>query len=181
MSAPSRVRSVPMEYRGYLMRSTLEADIASNFDDLGWYWTYEPIALQVDGHAPYLCDFHLPTSDVWVEVKGPHNERLNKARELAGALESHDLDLRKPLVVIMRPAGPGSVLTWESGIEGMDIVIAHCPSCDAYGFLDLEGVWLCRNCYYGQGPGHDNKFWRANYYRSGELPFQRAPRPRRAA
>lgn len=177
----TRIRAVPMTYRGTVFRSTLEADWAATFDELGWGWSYEPVALRVDNGPGYLCDFHLPALDAWCEVKGPHDQRLDKTHAFAKALDTDGLDLRKPLVVILRPAGPGNAATWESAMPGQNIVIAHCPSCDGYTFLDTEGVWVCRRCYYGQGLDHDNKFWRREHYVSGGLVFQRAPRPQRAA
>lgn len=174
-----RIAAVPMWYRDTLFRSTLEADWAATFDEFGWGWTYEPMAIRVNGGAPYLCDFHLPAMDVWAEVKGPHDERIDKVRALARELDDDSDDLRKALVVILRAAGPGNCATWEAPLPGMDIVIAHCPSCDTLGLLDTGGIWLCRRCYYGQSPGHDGKFWRKEYYTSGSLAFQRAPRPSR--
>lgn len=163
-------------YRGITFRSTLEADWAATLDTLGWHWQYEPIAIQLDSGGAYLCDFHLPNQRVWCEVKGPHNERLEKTAEFYRQLEPDPWDIRQPLVVILRPAGPGDAATWH-GVQGdEDIVIARCPECQHFCFLDLEGAWQCRR---GCRNGGDNKFWRHEHYRPGDLRFTRAPRPHR--
>jgi hypothetical protein len=170
-----KIAAIPTEYRGVRFRSTLEANWAATFDSLDWHWSYEPVAVRVGGHN-YLCDFYLPTMRVWCEVKGPHDERLNKTRALHAALEPDPWNSGQPIVVILRPPGPGDVAIWESLDPGQDLIITVCPDCQYHCFMDTEGIWQCRRCYYGNGLTHDNKFWRKEFYRSGELPFVRAPR-----
>jgi hypothetical protein len=165
-----------MNYRGTQFRSTLEADWAATFDSLGWHWQYEPVAVQLEVGGAYLCDFHLPTQRVWCEVKGPHDERIDKVHAFYDQLEPDPWNIRRPLVVILRPAGPGDAATWHGVTEGQDIVITRCPECQHYCFMDVAGAWQCRR---GCRNGGDNKFWRAEYYQSGDLTFARAPRPAR--
>lgn len=176
----SKISPVPMVYAGVRFRSTLEADWAATFDALDWFWSYEPEAACVDG-VNYLCDFYLSTMRVWAEVKGPHDERLDKTQALYRALDPDAWYPDRPLVVILRPPGPGATAVWEPITDGQDIVITRCPDCEHLTFMDAEGAWQCRRCYYGGHPHHDNKFWRKECYRSGELPFTRAPRPTRSA
>jgi hypothetical protein len=173
------ITSIPTTYNGVRFRSTLEADWAATFDTLGWYWQYEPVAVETAGGEPYLCDFHLPTQRVWCEVKGPHNERIEKVRGFHRTLDADPWDIEKPLVVILRPAGPGNVAAWEPVIPDQHIVLATCPECGHHCFMDFNGIWACRR---GCRNGGENKFWKLDggaLYWPGELLFTRAPRPKR--
>lgn len=171
------IKPIPMEYRGTRFRSTLEADWAATFDSLDWYWQYEPMAVEVATGQAYLCDFHLPTQRVWCEVKGPHDERIDKTRSFYGTLEPDPWEITRPLVVILRPAGPGEAATWHGVRDDQDIVIVRCPECEHWGFMDYDGAWGCRR--YCRNGG-ENKFWTlpgGALYRPGDLRFTRAPRP----
>jgi hypothetical protein len=173
------IAAVPMSYRGTRFRSTLEADWAATFDSLGWHWEYEPIAVQLAGGGAYLCDFHLPTQRVWCEVKGPHDERLDKTHAFYRQLDPDPWDIVRPLVVILRAAGPGDVATWHGVSEDQEIVVATCPECQHHCFMDYNGIWACRR---GCRNGGENKFWRLDggaLYSSGCIHFSRAPRPKR--
>lgn len=61
---------IPTRYRGYAMRSRLEARWAYCFDRFGWTWTYEPLEL-----GGWIPDFALtvrepdPSRPLLVEVK----------------------------------------------------------------------------------------------------------------
>jgi len=172
----TRITAVPMWYRGTLFRSTLEADWAATFDAWNWYWQYEPVAISI-GDQAYRPDFYLPNFDVWCEVKGPHNQRMDKPVTLARDLEVDDpMVIRKPLVVILRPPGPAGGATWEAPLPGMDIVLARCPRCDWLTFVDTDGVWVCRQCWYGQGDQDKGSHLLHNCDPSGVVEFRRAPR-----
>jgi hypothetical protein len=80
-----KIRAVPRTYRGVRFRSTLEADWAANLDALGIAWQYEPEAVQLPSGELYRPDFYLPECTTWLEVKGPHNDRLEKTFELGEA------------------------------------------------------------------------------------------------
>lgn len=82
-----KIRAVPKTYSGVLFRSTLEADWAATLDHYGIVWQYEPEAVQLPSGAYYRPDFYLPQLTTWLEVKGWHNERLDKAQELASAVQ----------------------------------------------------------------------------------------------
>jgi hypothetical protein len=79
--------AIETSYRGYRMRSRLEARWACFWDHLETDWEYEPQGYVVGGR-PYLPDFRLPTG-TWVEVKGSESEldhdlMLAAAEELPG-------------------------------------------------------------------------------------------------
>jgi hypothetical protein len=97
-------------YRGVHFRSTLEADWAATLDSLNITWQYEPEAYQTPLGA-YSPDFWLPAQKVWLEVKGPHSERVDKAEAFANLLAvAHEqytpidtrLDKHGPLPVVSR-------------------------------------------------------------------------------
>jgi hypothetical protein len=148
------IRSIPTTYRGTYFRSRLEARWAATFDQLGWYWEYEPDGVDMDG-VRYLCDFWLPHQRCWVEVKGPTNDRLDKTNQLRKAVPDHDL------VVIGRPAGPGGLANWQ-GVDTDNVGIFTCHLCHRSCFLipliQREGQkpftdWRCRNCGAISEPG----------------------------
>lgn len=174
------VRATPTWYRGTRFRSTLEADWAATFDEFGWYWEYEPVAVQLADGTNYRPDFYLKSQSVWCEVKGPHNERLDKAEALQDALTYDAWEWGSGLVVILRPPGPGEKAQWEGALRTQDIVIVRCPECEHYGFMDYAGTWSCRR--HMRNRKEPNKFWLAEgggLWYPGELPFTRTPRPKR--
>jgi hypothetical protein len=68
-------------YAGCRFRSRLEARWAVFFDALGIEWQYEPERIEFnprltlkDEASSYLPDFWLPSSGLWVEVKGEWTE-----------------------------------------------------------------------------------------------------------
>lgn len=170
---PTRIRAVPKRYRGTLFRSTLEADWAAMFDRLDWYWEYEPVALKLPDGTNYRADFRLPSQRVWAEVKGPHNERISKPVALQAGLGHDEWEWGADLVVILRPPGPGEAAQWHGVYGHQDIVIALCPECEHYGFMDYNGLWSCRR-HLKLGK---NKFWNqpgGGLFWPGDLGFVRA-------
>jgi len=178
------IKAIPATYRGIRFASTLEADWACTFDALGWVWQYEPVGVELDDGQWYRPDFYLPTQKVWCEVKGPHNERIDKPSILQATLPGDAFDWDADLVVILRPpqpgwGGAGETMIWADVTDEQDIVITRCPHCLHYGFMDLEGIWMCRR--HPDIRPEPNKFWTApggGLFRPGELPFTRAPRER---
>lgn len=163
-----RIRAIPMEYKGVRFRSTLEAGWAYNLDIHHIVWSYEPWAVQIGpAGIRYLADFYLPVHRTWLEVKGPHNDRINKPRLLAKYLHSDPFDSRAPLVVIGRVPIRGR-LTFHGTSSAQRIVLAECSACGGYGFTDLEGTWACRRCH-DPGPPQDD-------HRSGDLYWEQVPR-----
>jgi hypothetical protein len=170
---PPRITAIPKTYKGIRFRSTLEADWAWTMDEWRWVWNYEPIALNVLGEA-YLPDFYLPNQNVWCEVKGPSNDRLDKAARLSKEIDEDEDDVKRALVVILRPAGNSDYARWEGARPGSEIVLSTCPICENETFVDLEGVWICRICWRGQELGDHSRNWATNYLESGDgKPFYR--------
>lgn len=179
------IKPVPTWYRGTRFRSTLEADWACTFDAMGWTeWQYEPEALTLSTGELYRPDFYLPPQRVWCEVKGPHNERVNKPTQLHKDLNWGEVDewsWHGKLVVILRAPGPGESAIWDKATdEGQDIVCVRCPDCGHYCFMDHAGVWTCRRHF---DVGRESRpFWRepgGEFNRPGDLKFERAPRLKR--
>lgn len=180
------IKPIRTWYGGRWYRSKLEADWAATFDRFNWAFTYETTGLDVNG-TYYLPDFYLKTSRTWCEVKGDHDERIDKPRELADALKSQrygfdEWEYTRLHVVVLRPAGPGRTCMWENATHGQDMVIVHCPECHELGWMDYAGVWRCpRHCR----NGGENKFWKlpgGDIHWPGELPFSNsAPEQSRRA
>lgn len=179
-----KIKAIPTVYRGITFASSLEADWAATFDFFGWTWQYEPVGVQLDDGQWYRPDFYLPTQRVWAEVKGPHNERIDKPAVLQSTLPGDAFEWDADLVVVLRPplpgwGGGGEVMIWADAAEGQDIVIVRCPECGHDGFMDLNGIWSCRR--HMRVVPEPNKFWTAPggaLFRPGDLAFHRAPRGR---
>lgn len=79
------IRAIETTYRGYKMRSRLEARWAVFFDALGARWEYEPEGFVLEDGVHYLPDFWLPDLNLWVEIKGaePTHEERQKCHLLA--------------------------------------------------------------------------------------------------
>jgi uncharacterized Zn finger protein (UPF0148 family) len=165
------IQPIPLEYRGVLFRSTLEADWAATLDHMGITWCYEPIAVDLGQSVRYLCDFYLPAQRTWLEVKGPHDQRLHKPRVLHQALNVDEWDWRSSLVIIGRPAEADRAI-WQGVSPAQRIVLRHCGRCGHYSFMDYNGTWQCQVC------GHHERHC-GRFYNSGSYPFTRAPRQER--
>lgn len=163
-----------MTYEGVRFRSTLEADWAATLDSWGIHaWSYEPWAVQFDDGTRYLADFYLRALNTWCEVKGPHNERISKPKNLYRALEDDLAEkVNRALVVVLRPAERG-MATWEGVEPWQDIRLRHCSTCEHHSFYNAAGDWRCRICRTHAKPVLD--------YKPGEVWFVRAPRPGEAA
>lgn len=73
IAVTAATKAIDTRYRGYRMRSRLEARWAVYFDALGIYWHYEVEAFDLSSVAPdlgaYLPDFWLSQVKMWAEVK----------------------------------------------------------------------------------------------------------------
>lgn len=83
------LKAIETEYKGYRMRSRLEARWAVFFDTLGIKWEYEKEGYVLPGGTWYLPDFWLPEFKSFVEIKPeePSLEEAKKCCELAKASE----------------------------------------------------------------------------------------------
>lgn len=168
------VKAIAVTYSGVRFRSTLEGDWATNLDRLHLRWQYEPEGLVLPGGAGYRCDFYLPRLDTYLEVKGPHNQRIGKPGLLAGAThhapgcakgspaEVNDIVVPADpcpcgfgpafpwrLVVVGRPATNGKMTFHGAPSRAHPspaINLARCPQCRQFSFVDVTGLWGCRRC-----------------------------------
>lgn len=142
-----RVTSVPLTYNGIRYRSHLEADWAAMLDHLGIYFEYEPEPYRLPSRACYTPDFFIPNQRVYLEAKGPHNERLYKPQEFAAVLRANEYP-NAFLVVLLRPAGPTGCAMWEAVDGRQDPMLTDCPGCGGWAFADIDehGDYYCRQC-----------------------------------
>lgn len=188
------IRSIATVYRGVRFVSTLEADWAKNLDvGLHIAWSYEPAGLKLPDGQNYRCDFYLPQISTWLEVKGPHNERIDKPAILQEALiHAPGCGRGNPATTLTRPGatcacgyGPGmpyqqvlvgrpgvaGKLTWETaGHDGSRLVLVACRTCQQRSWLDPAGPLICRRCLQ---PAAGSQAWK-----SSTLPFLRVEPPR---
>lgn len=80
------MKAIQTNYRGVRYRSRTEARWAVFFDKLGIEAIHEGEGYDLNGQW-YLCDFWLPASKTWFEVKGidPNDLEIEKARRLSEA------------------------------------------------------------------------------------------------
>ena len=172
------ITPIPTWHKGEQFRSRLEADWCATLDHYQISWEYEPDAVNLHDGIKYLPDFHLPHQRVWVEVKGPGDDNIDKAIQFQKALDKVDAykwEFERQLVIIARPS-QGGMCVWEGTTFAQDIVILLCSNCDRHSFLDYAGAWRCRFCTM-QG----KKIWNnpgGNLWWPGQLAFIRAPRDR---
>lgn len=195
----SGVRSIRTEYRGVLFMSALEANFAKTMDKvLGIVWSFEPDGVKLPNGENYRPDFWLPHLSTWLEVKGPHNQRIHKPDILARAcLHAPGCELGRPeqvftrpvsvrsagcacgfgedfpwrLVIVGRPAVRGR-LTFEPADHdlGQKPVVLVCPHCRQRSFVDFHGLPVCRRCHRDATGGPE--------FASGMLPFATVEPPR---
>jgi len=191
MAAPT-IRAIKTNYKGILFQSTLEADWAKNLDKMRIIWEYEPEGVKLPDGQNYRPDFYLPMLTTWFEVKGPHNERLDKIHILAescthapGCLDGNPEtvldrddsscecgfgpDFPWRYVLIGRPAISGR-MSYESAIPGSATVLLECPVCRQTSFIDRDHSTRCRRCYQDATGGR--------IYKSGSKLFERVEPPR---
>ena len=191
------IRSIKTDYRGVTFMSTLEADWAHTLDNLRIVWAYEPEGVKLADGQNYRPDILLPHLRTWLEVKGPHDQRIDKPARLAEAcLHSPGCGTGRPETVFTRPAtiapascacGHGDDFPWMNVIIGrpavagkvtfepphgirQQLAIARCPLCRQHSFIDLAGAPVCRRCR--------RDLTGADAYTSGQLPFRKLEPPR---
>lgn len=144
MTAEDGIKPIPVVYSGVVFRSTLEADWAATLDHNGIGWSYEPEGYELPSGERYRPDFWLPTQRIWFEVKGPHDQRLHKTRELDAALEPELGRWAEPFVVLgLPPENGAALLTTPSGGA---VHLVPCPGCEHNSMLAEDYSWACRVC-----------------------------------
>lgn len=199
------MRSIRTEYRGVLFMSALEACWAKSLDSLRIVWSFEPDGVRLPSRQNYRPDFWLPHLATWLEVKGPHDQRISKPENLAraslhapgcadgtpeevfqrprtvqpaGCCCGFGEDFPWRLVVVGRAAVRGK-LTFEAADHdlGQRLVVLECPHCHQKSFADFNGVPVCRRCHRDATGGPE--------FTSGMLRFSTVEpprgRPRRSA
>jgi hypothetical protein len=149
------VRAVPVTYNGIRFRSTLEADWACTMDHYRIAWQYEPEAFQLPSGVFYRPDFWLPEITTWLEVKGPHRERVEKAEELRWAVQTppewgdapaaSGPYVRKPWRMVVVGGPPDSYNRLNAMMPGASTMLTCCGVCRRWQWnACFEGE--CRWC-----------------------------------
>ena len=159
------IKPIRTKHNGVWYRSALEADWAATFDTLGIDAEYEPKSLQLPSGAVYICDFFLRDMNTFCEVKGAHNERLWKPRELAAALHAEETFPQEFQVIVLRAATSAGVAAWETTDGATNVRIVRCDHLGVddvrWGFMDWsdDGTPFCRLCpmwpMYERNDAHD--------------------------
>ena len=176
------ISSVPMTYAGVRFRSTLEADWAATLDSLNIIWQYEPEAVRLPSGEFYRPDFYLPRIATWLEVKGPHNERLDKTLELAqvayhwpgcpdGSSEWDGCCEGEYQIVVVGRAPERGLATWDTSTE---LRLNECANCGEWWWYSDAGTWGCRA--HRRHRGGDDDLSGLVMCDSESVPFVRAPR-----
>lgn len=113
------MKAIETHYAGCRFRSRLEARWAVFFDTLHIEWQYEPEGFELehrlsqeDGIIRYLPDFHLPLSDIYVEVKGSLTDaELLRLLDIAAAFNGRGgCSTQPPFMICGHVPRPGSGL-----------------------------------------------------------------------
>lgn len=147
-----QVHAKPTVYRGVRMRSQLESRWAGVLDAAGIVWEYEPTLVPLrGGDNLYRPDFWLPELRTWIEVKGPHMQRLWKTRELAQLLG------RDGLVLLATAVGSARLVPPSGRAPQAEAEVGKCEcGVTALGIpgSGQQGRILCRACGAKIVPSH---------------------------
>jgi hypothetical protein len=167
-------------YRGVHFRSTLEADWAATLDSLGITWQYEPEAYQTP-EGVYSPDFWIPAQKVWLEVKGPHGDRTDKAEAFANLLAvAHEqycntMDLSwngryslpnlssdHAVLVYGLPSEGGMAIVRPASCFSTVAAFARCPRCHHW-LIDFPDRWgfICSICGHEVEGGDDEHLYQS--------------------
>ena len=114
------IKAIETKYKGYRMRSRLEARWALFFDICHEKWEYEREGYQLKS-GRYLPDFWLPRLDMWVEVKGesPTKQEVKLLEELCHATDKMGMFLigtpgnNRPMVYVTCTDSSGGGQYWD--------------------------------------------------------------------
>lgn len=124
------IQPIMTRYKGYRMRSRLEARYAVFLDHMEIPFEYEPEGFQTE-HGGYLPDFFLPTINLYLEVKPP-SEPEHRSIYLAGKMGDWRDDF---CVNSWNITGPDKDAKHSPGIHGResfeassDAIVSGCVS-----------------------------------------------------
>lgn len=101
------IKPIETFYKGYRMRSRLEARYALFLDLLDVPYDYEPEGFSLGAGLNYLPDFRLNQAKCWLEVKGqrPTPEEMEKASRLSRIGNAVFIVWGDPVDALMLTAG----------------------------------------------------------------------------
>lgn len=128
------VKAIETRYKGYRMRSRLEARWAVFFDALGVKWEYEKEGYQLST-GWYLPDFWLPEFNFFVEIK-PNQECQWEHCSGVAAWSEEEKEYFSVLRVILCTGDPGDYIAYDYADEGLGDMgkFSQCPKCKMLGF-----------------------------------------------
>lgn len=155
------MKAIPTTYDNTSFRSRLEADWAATLNSRDIPWHYELEGFELSDGSWYLPDFYLPTAKAWLEVKGPHQQRVDKLEQFAADLWDESTadttyDDAAPMVLLgqapLKPTRHFMPLPPLLGVMGprkaYSVIMSRCPVC-CVGTVVALWQPRCRNC------GHD--------------------------
>ncbi len=132
------IKAIPTEYKGYRMRSRLEARWAVFFDALELDWEYEAEGLLLPNGVKYLPDFllHIPDSiSLFVEVK--HGDLCLGDPEFRKAEQTASFG--RPVLILNGP--PDAARMWNIAIGDNGIRGAFFCDLEKCPILYADGYW----------------------------------------
>lgn len=172
------IRAIPTVYKGILLKSRLEGDIAYLVDNLGYKWRYEPQSYKLENGFDYLPDFYLPELKLFIECRGYESDKgeaqvTGFAKMIARGEVGPDL-IRRPQIpngcefaysdiynnyLDYLVIGPNNCTFYECtaryGVEtSEDVAMCECDTCGRWYFVGTSGSYQCRNCGRWDGNHH---------------------------
>lgn len=142
----ANIQAIETEYKGYRMRSRLEARWAVFFDAMKIEWKYETGGFQAevedeDGTVEvvrYLPDFFLPKTKTWVEVKGSDELLAADVSKMESVIESSSPgdDLYAGLLILGEVPDPG-----EFGLH-LHRIVRNTPGGLDFGWAFFYPGWV---------------------------------------
>lgn len=181
--------SIPTMYKGVLMRSRFEADIAYFIDGLGYKWLYEPQSYLLDNGLHYWPDFYVQELKLFIECRGYFTEKGQKqingfSQVIRMGEVGSDLKTRPQLLSSILIDGgpkykeyPDYLIIGPERVSFVDSITRYgntdtCPAylvlcsvCGKYSFLSLETSYQCRYC----GKRKTFKEWHELDFNDGRL------------
>lgn len=138
-----KIRAIETEFDGVMYRSRLEAQTALFLKKLHLKYLYEPHVIDLGDGVNYVPDFYLPDIDTYIEVKGGHNERLDKWEKFVELREKELIEKHGDAFSF----NGRNILIKETGIDNKNINIIFCSSCEKKSFLDfVNDLYICPSC-----------------------------------